>query len=83
MKPTMNRVLVVVEEKDAKVPTQIINAEVVEIGPEVKRIKVKDRVCFSPFGYDEVMVDGKKMVVISEDMILGVYNGSTGKKIKG
>ena len=82
MKPTMNRVLVVVEEKDAKVPTQIINAEVVNVGPEVRRIKAGDRVCFSPYGYDEVMVDGKKMVVVNEDMILGVY-APTGKKIKG
>ena len=83
MKPTTNRLLVKVQivevpkTKEGDVPSPIranvtLTADVVKVGPEVKTIKVKDVVHFSPYGFDEVFVGDDKFVIISEDLILAV-----------
>lgn len=84
MKPTENRLLVRVEVEEVKEGeqpkgNQTMIAEVLAVGPECKQIVVGDRVGFSPYGFDEVMINNKttgvleKLVVVSEMMILGVY----------
>lgn len=87
MKPTMNRLLVRVEQevapKEGEAPkgNSVMVAEVLKVGPKVSgEIKVGDRVVFSPFGFDEIEVaaqpsgdEKEKLVVICEDMILVVY----------
>jgi co-chaperonin GroES (HSP10) len=88
MQPTNNRVLVrqnvevVVEEQvvegevqKPKVATNnTVYATVLSCGPSTKEVKVGNKVAFSPYGYDEVLVDGEVLIVISEEMILGVIN---------
>lgn len=80
MKPTRGRLLVRVEKKkkpkkgkELEAATSVMIAEVLRVGPDVKEIKVKDRVCFAPYGIDEVTVDDEKLLVISEELVLGVH----------
>ncbi len=89
MQPIKNRILVrqiveeiVVEEvkegEIAKPPVAsngTIVAEVLGVGPLVEEVKKGNRVAFSPYGYDEIVVDGEKLMVIGEDLILGIYAG--------
>jgi len=86
MKPTANRLLVKVipeivpEVKEGETPVakkgnEVMTAEVMACGPEVKAIKKGDVVVFSPFGFDEVEVlmgpgQFEKMIIICEEMIL-------------
>ena len=81
MKPTTNRLLVKVipeivpevkegETTPVKKGNEVMIATVIECGPEVKAISNGDVVVFSPFGFDEVEVDGEKLIIICEDMIL-------------
>lgn len=83
MKPTTNRLLVRVEKieapavKEGEAPSpvrvnMVMTAKVLKAGPEAKGIKVDDTVHFSPYGFDEVYLDGEKLVIISEDLILAV-----------
>lgn len=48
----------------------VLTAEVLKTGPEVKEITVGSTVIFSPYGFDEVQINGEKLVIIQEDMIL-------------
>ena len=70
MKPTTNRLLVKVEEKkkgkELEAATSIMTGKVLKKGPDVKAIKVKDRVVFAPFGIDEVTLNNEKLLIISE-----------------
>jgi co-chaperonin GroES (HSP10) len=80
MKPTTNRLLVKVEEKkkpekgkELEAATSVMTGEVLKKGPEVKAIKVKDRVIFAPYGIDEVTLNDKKLLIISEELIIAVH----------
>lgn len=80
MKPTQNRLLVRVEKeaepKEGEAPKKgnaTMTGEVLKAGPKVDWVNVGNRVVFAPFGFDEVEVDGEKLVIISEDLILAVY----------
>lgn len=79
MKPTKDRLLVRVEEKkpvkgkELEAATSIMTAEVVAVGPKVEVVKVKDKVVFAPYGIDEVLVDGKKLLIVAEDSILAIH----------
>ena len=80
MKPTTNRLLVKVEEKnkpekgkELEAATSVMTGEVLKKGPEVKVIKVKDRVIFAPYGIDEVTLNDKKLLIISEELIIAVH----------
>lgn len=80
--PLGNRILVKVREEEVKEGeeqkkkgNEVFFAEVVAVGKNVETVKVGDVVIFPPFGFDEVWVtEGsdvpKKMVVISEEMII-------------
>lgn len=58
--------------------------EVLKIGPDVKGIEEKDIVTFSPYGFDEIMVKDEKLVVISDTLILAIYEEKERPtKIKG
>lgn len=46
--------------------------EVIAVGPEVKGVVVGDRILFSKYGPDEIIVDGKKHYIINESVILAV-----------
>lgn len=73
MKPTGNRLLVKVENKELKegeTAVAVMKAEVMGIGPDVKVIKVKDNVIFAPFGIDEVVVGDEKMLILGEDQVI-------------
>jgi co-chaperonin GroES (HSP10) len=48
----------------------VLKANVLDVGPDVKEISKGDTVVFSPYGFDEVELDGDKFVIIGEDMIL-------------
>lgn len=88
MKPTGNRLLVrqIVEEVIVEEPKEgevvkpkvhsatTVYAKVVAIGGEVKEVKSEDTVAFSPYGYDEVKVGDETLIVISEDLILGIVD---------
>lgn len=78
MKPTKNRLLVRVEKEEVKegeTPkgNAVLTAEVLKVGPDALSEFLGKRVVFSPFGFDEVEVDGETLVIISDDMILAVY----------
>lgn len=71
----MNKVLidpVIIEDKEKKQAATIVSGTVVAVGQEVKEVKPNDSVVFSPFGFDEVMIGDKKMIVIEEYLILVV-----------
>lgn len=80
LKPTNNRIVVKPDEKVKQTEFGLILAEegaekpttgTVTIGN--KEFKAGDRVLFSKFGYDEVVVDKELLYVISEQNILGVF----------
>lgn len=48
----------------------VLTAEVLDVGPKVSEISKGDTVIFSPYGFDEVQINGEKLVIINEDMIL-------------
>jgi len=62
----------------------IMRAEVLEAGPKVEVIKKGDIVVFAPYGVDEVVIDSEKLLIVSEELILGTYERpKTDKKAKG
>lgn len=77
MNPTKNRLLVrVVPEEAPKegeaVPvkgTAVMKAEVLKAGVDTRYGEHK-YVYFAPFGFDEVVIDGEKQVIIMEDLII-------------
>ena len=80
MKPTTDKLLVrvhplpeVKEGEEKPKGNQTMIADVLAVGPEAKQVKVGDVVGFSPYGFDEVMIKDEKLVVVSEMMILGIY----------
>ncbi len=48
----------------------VITATVLDKGPRVVEISKGDVVIFSPYGIDEVEVNGEKLVIVGEDVIL-------------
>lgn len=82
IKVTKNRVLVKVIDENGEVKADaVMRADVLAIGPNVKSINVKDSVIFAPYGIDEVVIDGIKMIIINEELILATYEkGITNKK---
>jgi co-chaperonin GroES (HSP10) len=69
---------VVKEGEEPKKGNAIMIGEVLNAGYDVKSIEVGDRVVFAPFGFDEVEVVREdnlpeKLVIISEDLILAIY----------
>ena len=56
---------------------QTMIAEVLKVGPLAEAFTVGDRVAFSPYGFDEVMVGEEKLIVINDTMILGIYEKQT------
>ena len=78
MQPTQNRLLVRVEEvpvPEGATPVKantMMKAEVLLAGPSVQNTDIRKgaKVAFSPYGFDEVFIDGEKLVIISEDLIL-------------
>ena len=47
-------------------------AEAVNVGPDVKTVKSKDKIVYKAYAMDEIKLNYNKYVVISEDDILGV-----------
>ena len=85
MKPTSNRLLVRVEVevlKEGEKGNTVMKAEVLDVGPEVKQAKKGGMVVFSPYGFDEFMEKGEKLVIIGEDLILATYEKSNTKSNK-
>lgn len=88
MQPTKNRVLVRVYKEKVKKGQEpsgssVMRAYVLKVGPEVKGVKVKDQVVFAPYGVDEVIIDDEKLLVVTEDLILGIYEQKSNTKTKG
>lgn len=90
--PTGNRVVLKFPEpippsKDApegtksKVPTV---TEVLEVGPDVKKVKSKDIVLYEDFGFFEVEVYGARFLIGNESNIQGypTYEGPSGVSAK-
>lgn len=80
MRPTTSKLLVKVEEvvvkegEEKKRGNEVMTARVLKVGPTVSgEIHPADRVVFSPFGFDEVEVDGEKLVIVDESLILAIY----------
>jgi co-chaperonin GroES (HSP10) len=85
MNPTANRLLVRVipevvkklKKGEAAPPASgVLKAEVLKLGPEVKvksGIYVGMTVVFAPYGVDEVIVDGEKLLLVTEDLIIAIY----------
>lgn len=80
MKPTTDKLLVrvhplpeVKEGEEKPKGNQTMIADVLAVGPETKQVKAGDVVGFSPYGFDEVVIKDEKLVVVSEMMILGIY----------
>lgn len=81
MNPTKDRLLVrVIPEPKPKKGEQpkgnsIMNAEVLKRGPEVTTaIRIGDHVVFAPYGIDEVIVDGKKLIIVTEELIIAIHD---------
>ena len=82
MNPTNDRMLVdvrmeaqvVKEGEEAKPTTNLMTAVVLRVGPKVKTVKVKDKVVFAPYGIDEVVVGDKKLIIVSEDLVLAIHD---------
>ena len=90
MKPTSNRLLVrVIEQAKAKkgetpIPaTSVMHAEVLKVGPAVKDIWTGLMVVFAPYGMDEIVENGEKLIIINEDLILATYEQKPNTKTKG
>ena len=73
MKPTTNRLLIKVDVKKAPkkgeelaAATSIMSGKVLAAGPEVKGVAVTDKVVFAPYGIDEVIVAGEKLLDLVE-----------------
>lgn len=80
LKPLNNRILVEPTETVTKTEYGLVLAEGVSEKPTTgivvignHTVKKGDKVLFSKFGYDEVIVDKKTLYVISEQNILGVF----------
>lgn len=78
-KPLNNRVLVLADESEKTTASGIIltakedfpvSGTVVVGNSDVKE---GDKILFSKFGYDEVMIDGKKHYVVSDFNVLGIF----------
>jgi chaperonin GroES len=78
-KPLLNRVLIEPESHDTQTTSGIIlpeNKEKPRIGTVVvgnEDVKAGDRVLFSLFGMDELNLDGKHFVIVSDSAILGIF----------
>jgi co-chaperonin GroES (HSP10) len=48
----------------------VITALVLDVGPKCNEVSKGDSVIFSPYGIDEVEVNGEKLVIVGEDVIL-------------
>lgn len=84
-KPTNNRILVKPDEKETKTESGIILADATVEKPTTgvvlvgnKLAKEGQKVLFSKFGYDEVVIEKELLYVISEINILGIFE-SNGK----
>lgn len=78
--PVNNRVVVKPDEAETKTDFGLlIQKEVVEkpttgvVSIGNKKIKSGQRILFSKFGYDEVVIDKELLYVISEHNILGIF----------
>ncbi len=84
-KPLANRVLVERVDEPQKTASGIIipdnakekpqEAKVLAIGPEVEeegQIKVGDTVVFGKYSGTEITVDGKELLILNSDDILGI-----------
>jgi len=49
-----------------------MRAEVIAKGSHTK-CTLRDKVIFAPYGMDEIMVDGEKLIIINEELILATY----------
>ena len=78
-KPLQNRVLIEPELHAMQTTSGIIlpeNKEKPRIGTVVvgnEEVKAGDRVLFSLFGMDELDLDGKHLVIVSDSAILGIF----------
>lgn len=59
-----------VKEGEAPKGNAMLEGDVLKAGPDVKVIKVGDRVLFAPYGIDEVLIKGEKHLVVSEELII-------------
>ena len=80
LKPLNNRILLRPDEIEEKTQSGIILAKKELEKPTTgevlignTEIKKGQRVLFSKFGYDEVVVDEQTLYIISEQNILGVF----------
>ena len=77
LKPLNGRVILRPEtERQTKFGLVLVEDEHPDVGFVVignDTVKEGDKVVFSKFGYDEVMVDGEKLYMVSESNILGVF----------
>lgn len=64
---------IIVPEEAGKKGSSVMMADVLEVGPDVTRTKIGQVVVFSPFGFDEIHLDGEKLLVVDESLILGSY----------
>ena len=84
IKPTQNRLLVrvqaeVIKKGEENKGDALMTAEVLQVGPAVEHIVVGELVTFAPYGLDEISVDGEKLILIVEDLILAIHEKGTQK----
>lgn len=48
----------------------VVTATVLDTGPKCNEVSKGDSVIFSPYGIDEVQVNGEKLVILGEDLVL-------------
>jgi chaperonin GroES len=80
IKPLADRVVVVREEAKTKTASGIYLpesakektalCEVVAVGPDVKAVKVGDRIVYGGYNMTELKVDGTEYVIVKEEDIL-------------
>lgn len=87
IKPLKDRVLVRPDVKEDRTPGGIIIPErndgnekpglgtVIEIGPDVDLVKTGEQIIHQAYAGTFVTVDGKKMLMLKQDDIMGVMNG--------
>lgn len=57
----------------AKGKINYFEGKILDVGPDCKQVKVGEHVAFLKYGYDEVKVDNKPLIIAEENSIICVY----------
>lgn len=82
LQPLSDRIVLEQLDNEAKTASGIIlpdgaqekpsEGKVLAVGPEVKEVKVGDRVLYSKYGPNEAKVDGQELMIAKEEDVLAI-----------